>query len=202
MPMRRAKTRNVREDCLRAALAIIARHGIEQLSLREVARRLGVSHQAPYKHFASRDHLVAEIVARAFQQFARHLDGRPRHDDPRDDLRTLGEAYLTYARAHPLEYRLMFATPLPDPRRHPAMMETAQHAFSLLHTGLTRLHEERGTPGPAAAARMDALYVWSNMHGLASILASPALATLDLPSAVLRAIPEHVMEKVGAALES
>ena len=54
---------NLREACIAEAFRIIEDAGLEALSLREVARRLGVSHQAPYKHFPSRDHIVAEILA-------------------------------------------------------------------------------------------------------------------------------------------
>lgn len=57
---------DLREACVREALAIITSAGVEKLSLREVARRLGVSHQSPYRHFESRDHVLAEIVRRAF----------------------------------------------------------------------------------------------------------------------------------------
>jgi len=78
MKQPRAKTRNLRESCVLEAMAIIGETGIEELSLREVARRLGVSHQALYKHFPSRDHLLAEIVSRAFAAFAQHLDARRR----------------------------------------------------------------------------------------------------------------------------
>ncbi|MCG8692745.1 MAG: TetR/AcrR family transcriptional regulator, partial [Minwuiales bacterium] len=66
--------KDLREACVREALAIIDTSGVEELSLREVARRLGVSHQAPYRHFPSRDHILAEIVTRAFESFARYLD--------------------------------------------------------------------------------------------------------------------------------
>jgi AcrR family transcriptional regulator len=104
------------ERCVRAAHAIIDAEGVEALSLREVARRLGVSHQAPYKHFASRDHLLAEVVRRAFEAFARHLDARPAGATADEDLAAMGRAYLAYAHTHPLQYRLMFGTPLPTRR--------------------------------------------------------------------------------------
>ncbi len=105
-------TLDVREACIDEALVIIEAEGIEALSLREVARRLGVSHQAPYKHYPSRDHLLAEVVRRAFAAFADHLDARPRKADPFADLHAMGQAYLDYALRHPLQYRLIFGTPL------------------------------------------------------------------------------------------
>ena len=67
---------DVKEACVQAAREAIAEHGLEKLSLRDVARRLGVSHQAPYKHYPSRDHLLAEVMRRCFQRFAADLDAR------------------------------------------------------------------------------------------------------------------------------
>jgi AcrR family transcriptional regulator len=201
--MKRAasKPRNLREHCLRTALSIIEKDGVEQLSLREVARRLKVSHQAPYKHFPSRDHILAEIVSRAFNAFAVHLDARRKSRDPEEDLRGLGEAYLSYAAAHPLNYRLMFGTPLPDPASHPEMMQSAQHAFHLLHDCLTKLHGERGVKEPDMPATLDALFIWSNMHGLASIANSPALASLALPKATINKMVPHAMGKLRKAID-
>jgi AcrR family transcriptional regulator len=185
---------------VRAAQAIIDAEGLEALSLREVARRLGVSHQAPYKHFASRDHLLAEVVRRAFDAFARHLDARPAGATADEDLGAMGHAYLAYARTHPLQYRLMFGTPLPDPAQHPAMMASARHAFALLQEGLTRMHAEAGRAPSAAVVAQDALFVWSTLHGLASVRHAPALRTLNLPAVVLAGAEARALAGIGAAL--
>jgi len=201
MGKRPAGVADLREACLREALAVIERSGVEALSLREVARGLGVSHQAPYKHFASRDHLLAEVVRRSYDGFARHLDDRPRHDNPHRDLCSIGEAYLAYARAHPLQYRLMFATPLPDPSAHPAMMASARHAFAILHEAIGRVHGGPAAQGPAGrAVPLDALYVWATVHGLASIMQSSAMETLALPDGVRAAAEIHAMARLSAAL--
>ena len=56
---------DLKEACVVAAQEVIAERGVENLSLREVSRKLGVSHQAPYKHYPSRDHLLAEPVYRS-----------------------------------------------------------------------------------------------------------------------------------------
>lgn len=180
------------------ALAIIAQDGLEKLSLREVARRLGVSHQAPYKHYPSRDHLLAEVVTRAFTIFAAHLDARPRSpEDPSADLSAMGEAYLRFARAHPLHYRLMFGTTLPDKANHPDMLRTGRHAFAILQDGLAALHE---APAHTDAVNLDAMFVWSAMHGLASILQSDAMDSLGLPPAVLARTAQHVLGRISQAL--
>ena len=190
---------DVREASVTEALAIIAEHGVERLSLREVARRLGVSHQAPYKHFPSRDHLLAEAVARAFTSFADHLDARQRSDDPALDLDAMGHAYLGFALERPLEYRLMFGTALPEPAEHPTMLGKARHAFSLLELAIRRLHAAQGRDDPDLAAR-DALHVWATMHGLAGILRNDVLSSLEISPEVISSSVRHTFRRLSMGL--
>jgi AcrR family transcriptional regulator len=189
---------DLRDACIVAAREVIAERGVENLSLRDVARRLGVSHQAPYKHYPSRDHLLAEVMRRCFERFAEHLDARPRFAAPEADLESLGRQYLGYAQQHPLEYRLMFGTPWPQAAEHPALVRDAAHAFDVLRGILRRLH------GDGAAARdsvdLDALYIWSAMHGLAGVMNSSAIGKLELPARVHAQAVRHVMERVGRGL--
>ncbi len=190
------KPEDLRKACVEEALAIIGESGLEHLSLREVARRLHVSHQAPYKHFRSRDHILAEVVSRAYADFADHLDRRPRSADPNEDMANMGKAYLEYAQHHPLHYRLMFETPLPNPAEHPEMMRRAEHAFSLLREAIARLP---GRP-PAAPVDLDALFVWSVMHGLAGILRGDALGGLGIPAPILESAVPFALWRIGMAL--
>ncbi len=191
---------NLREDCVAEARAIVEEDGLEKLSLREVARRLGVSHGAPYRHFPSRDHLLAEVVARAFGEFAAHLDARHKTGTPQEDLAEMGRAYLSYALAHPLNYRLMFGTPLPDPEAHPGMMREARHAFALLRGGLCAVHAARRRDASDEALDLDALFVWSIMHGLSSVLGGSTIDQIGLPARTLTKLPEHSLMRIGRAL--
>lgn len=184
---------DLREACVQEAIVIIETSGIEQLSLREVSRRLGVSHQAPYKHFPSRDHILAEVVRRVFDEFAEYLDGRPQNGDPRHDLETMGRAYLQYALERPLQYRLMFNTTLPDKQDHPDMMNSAQHAFSILHDNIARMN--LGRP-----SEMDAMFVWSSLHGIVSILQTQIMETLDIPEEMLNQAAVYVLERIDGGL--
>jgi AcrR family transcriptional regulator len=195
---RSAPTPDLRDACIVAAQEVIAERGIENLSLRDVARKLGVSHQAPYKHYPSRDHLLAEVMRRCFQRFATHLDARPRFEDPEQDLDSLGLQYLTYAQQHPLEYRLMFSTTWPDAAEQLGLVRDATHAFDVLRDVLRRLH------GDAAAMRetvdLDALYIWSTIHGLAGVMNGECIDNLNIKATVLKRAVRHAMVRMGVGL--
>ena len=190
------KTHDLREACVREALAIIAKGGLDALSLRDVARRLGVSHQAPYKHFPSREHILAEVVSRAYASFARHLAKRSRSEDPYEDLGHLGQSYLDYACKHPLHYQLMFGTPLPDPAEHPEMMTQARQAFAMLREAISKL------PGraPNSDVDHDAMFAWSVVHGLASIQQTHAAEQVGFGKAGMGKAIGHALSLIGAAL--
>lgn len=192
--------RDLREACLNEALAIIEHDGVERLSLREVARRLGVSHQAPYRHFPSRDHILAEIVTRAFEGFARHLDTHAKSNDPDSEMRMMGEAYLDYSAKHPLQYRLMFGTPLPSAEAHPAMMAEARHAFDLLLGALRRKTEHYGVELNEQTIALDALFIWSGLHGLAMLRSTSVFDTLGLKAPVTTQTGDHLIARFGDAL--
>lgn len=188
----------LKSACLRAARETIAERGLEQLSLREVARRLGVSHQAPYRHFPSRDHLLAEVIGECFQDFARYLDDREKLEGPQQDLGCMGERYLQFAMERPLEYRLMFNTPWPEPAEEVGLVRNALHAFNILRENLSGIH------GHGADAQklvdQDAMLIWSAMHGLCSIMQSSAMMHLDLVDGVRAQVPQYIMERVRSLI--
>jgi AcrR family transcriptional regulator len=194
------RPRALREDCVREALTLIGEKGLEALSMRDVARRLGVSHQAPYKHFESRDHIVAEIVTTAFGEFAAHLDGRPRSDDAFEDLGNMGLAYLAFAEQHPLKYRLMFGSPLPNPDAHPEMIQRGQHAFSLLEDAIRRVHLSQGREPDREQVELDAMFVWSTVHGMATLRQLEPQRKLELCARTNQQMIAHALQSIGHAL--
>lgn len=198
--MGKPKTRPVdlKESCIQAARDVIAEHGVESLSLRDVARRLNISHQAPYRHFESRDHLLAEIVRRCFADFAAYLDQRSADIGPESDLEDMGRAYLAYAEQKPLEYRLMFGTPWPQPAEHPDLVKHAVHAFDILRNGLRRMNPD--IERSAAQVDLDALFIWSTLHGAASIIQADVMQHLELEPTVMQRLNDELMDRIDAAL--
>lgn len=191
-------TLELRDACIVAAQEVIAERGIEDLSLREVARKLGVSHQAPYKHCPSRDHLLTEVMRRCFQRFSAHPDARPRHEDPAQDLESLGLKYLDYAMKNPLEYRLMFSTTWPEPAEAANLAGEATHAFDVLRAVLRRVHGD--TRDMREAVDLDALHIWSTVHGLAGVMNGPCIDRLDVKAKVLKQAVRHAMERMSVGL--
>src|SRR5216117_2127251 len=108
---------NLRTALLRAAGERLEKQGITALSLREAARRAGVSHNAPYRHFADREALLAALAAEGFAMLAERLRGQPG--------REMGEAYVRFALEQPQRFRLMFGGLLPI-ARYPELRSAAQ----------------------------------------------------------------------------
>jgi AcrR family transcriptional regulator len=136
---------DLRAALLRTAGEILEKEGLGALSLREVARRTGVSHNAPYRHVPDRDSLLAALAEEGFREFGDALASRPRPE--------MGEAYVAFALEHPQRFRLMFGGA-------PEGVRDAR-AFEALKSSLADLGE--GAEYAAAAA-------WSLMHGLAHLL--------------------------------
>jgi AcrR family transcriptional regulator len=187
------------EACVQAAREVIADKGVEGLSIRDVARRLNISHQAPYRHFASKDHLLAEIMRRCFEDFAQFLDERS-IETSENVLGGLGEAYMAYARLKPLEYRLMFGTPWPEPAAHPALVKHAVHAFDVLRIKLIKKHGK--TSMAKKQAELEAMFIWSTLHGLATIQHSNVMTHLVLSDGVQHLSHDFVMLMIQSALAS
>jgi AcrR family transcriptional regulator len=197
-PRTKDKPFDLKEACVQAAREVIADQGVEGLSMRDVARKLNISHQAPYRHFENRDHLLAEIMCRCFVDFAEHLDNRDGAADLDQDLRAMGCEYLAYAASKPLEYRLMFGTPWPEPARHPELVKYAVHAFNILRHTLRCKHGDIAKNH--ARADLDAMFVWSTLHGMASITQANVMDHLALAPEVLSNFQPYLMQKIGFAL--
>jgi AcrR family transcriptional regulator len=199
MPAGKGPPPDLKQACIAEARRIIDEDGLDRLSLREVARKLGVSHQAPYKHFPSRDHILAAVVAEAYADFARYLDGGRKTGNAVADLHDLGVRYLTYATRNPLNYRLMFNTRLPDPGDHPEIFARSRAAFEILLRRLAAAHQERGHG--SVDVETDAIFVWTALHGLASAVQSDAMRIATPGRKATGELYEQVLARVGTALD-
>lgn len=156
---------DLRSAILTAASQILEKESVARLSLREAARRAGVSHNAPYRHFPDRESLLAALAAEGFGMLAR----AQREAASASGLRGMGEAYVRFALAHPQRFQLMFSGAVPI-AKHPELREVATKTFA----GLSGALAEQ-TPG-ARGASDASIAAWALVHGLAHLLMDERIA--------------------------
>jgi AcrR family transcriptional regulator len=173
---------NLRASLIAAAETLLEKAGLEGVSLREAARTAGVSHNAPYRHFANREALLAAVAAGGFARLAAAMDAAG------GGSRAAGRAYLAFAAAHPALYRLMFGPGLAKDA-HPELRAAAEAAMRPLRA-----------IGAAGASRQAAVGMWALLHGLAVLLADGQLA--DDLAARPEELAEAALATYGAGLRA
>ena len=164
--------RDLRSELLRTSRELLDEAGPSALSMREVARRAGCTHQAPYHYFANREAILAALVCEGFDELADRL--AVAHEGLGDaDLHAVlvasGNAYVEFALRHPGVFRVMFRPDVCDPERFPEVVQAGERA----RHELARL--ARAMMGDGAQLEAEVL-IWSGVHGLASLLLDGPLA--------------------------
>ena len=204
---------NLREALLSAAVDSIREQGAENLSLRALARVVGVSQTAPYRHFADKNGLLVELARQTFDELSRVTSERI---DPAlncaENLLRAGEAYLRYAIANPEKYRLIFGSSITQREQYPQLQTAARSAFNVL-LQLMAEGAQRGEFLPTEPMLL-ANNCWSSIHGFALLTIDGVFARKEQPlgfddmlrvhlQMTLRAIqhnPQHIPQNLPDAI--
>jgi|SRR5690348_16788382 AcrR family transcriptional regulator len=167
MPRRSYHHGNLREALLQGALRVIAEFGPAAFTLREVARRAGVSHNAPYRHFRDKDALLAAVAAQGFRELTRAMrDAGERQSKALDRLKQSGLAYVAFAIRRPEHFTVMFDSPV-IACKDPEYLQASQEAFDTLVNYIRICQDQSQLPAGNTLER--ALYAWSLVHGIAKL---------------------------------
>lgn len=191
---------DLRARVLAASLALLETEGLAALSLREVARRAGVSHQAPYHHFADREAILAALVTEGFDDLTARLDRALQAapaDAPAQASLAMGLAYVDFALERPGIFRVMFRPELVDQQRFAEADAAGERSFAVL----TRLIERLGTAKTAAEAQTQASLHWAVVHGLATLFVDGKLGT-DLKTTKAKAAHARNVLTLFSGLQS
>jgi AcrR family transcriptional regulator len=153
---------NLRPALIAAARNMLDTDGPGAVSLREAARRIGVSATATYRHFADKDHLLAVVAAEGYREFAERL--RQAHAGS-EGFSGVGMAYIEFALEHPGLFRLMFGPLRRDLKRYPELAEASDEAFAMLQKSAAHFDGGRGEDVETVAYA-----AWSFSHGLARLV--------------------------------
>ena len=179
---------DLRQKVLQASLALIEEGGLDRLSMREVARKSGVSHQAPYYYFGDREAILAAIAGEGFSKLGRAVD-RAR-SDPAKALEAIGRAYVGFALRHPAYFQAMFRADAVPLDRYPDVRKREDEAFGKLVEEIGKAFADQ----PSAVRLTISVACWAMVHGLATLILEGTLArTVGIPRARQRQVANEVI---------
>lgn len=156
-----------RARAVQAAMGLFAEQGYRGVTLRSLAKTLGVSPMTPYRYFENKDELFAMVRAEAFRRFAdAQRDAVEGVEDPQEALRKLGRAYVTFALEEPDAYRIMFELFQAPAGTYVELEAEQARAFSYLRAAVELLAKAGFLEGnPLHRAH----FLWAQVHGLVSL---------------------------------
>jgi AcrR family transcriptional regulator len=190
---------DLRRSLIDAAVTLVTEEQDWTFSLREVARRAGVSHNAPYNHFADKRDLLAEVAAAGFERLRERMLGAiPGIEDAQTALMKTAVVYVKFGIENPAHYRLMFgsvlATTLDD--RPESLTVAGANAKAVLEEIIHR-GARQGIFLPSTKKKEDlniaVLSAWSAVHGL-------TMLAIDGLAATPRLTTERIAEKMAQTL--
>jgi len=161
-----------------AALLRIKQDGVEKLSLRALARDIGVSQTAPYRHFKDKTHLLVALARSGFAKLAMEQQAAATKKLCLENLIDVGVAYVKFAINHPEQYKLMFGSKIENRCQHPDLMESSMASFQVvLNQAVIGLES-------GLLVDKDPHYLakccWANVHGVASLFIDGFYDNIDI----------------------
>ena len=196
-----ASDADVRGAILEAAIHAIEEGGLAGVSMRDVARRAGVSHQLPYHYFTDREGILAAVAEVGFVELAARLKAAfTSNGSGAERMAAAGRTYVEFACSHPAHFRVMFRNDFVSMMNHPSAQARAESCFGWLPELVAACIEDGMPPAPNARALV--VLAWSIAHGLACLLLDGPLAK-KLPDAAeaKEATVRDVMEAMKLLIE-
>jgi AcrR family transcriptional regulator len=182
---------NLKQTLIDAAVALVAEVGPQGFTLREVARRAGVSHNAPYRHFHDKNELFAAVAMQGFERLTAAMKrSAARGSTPQERLRLCGRGYVSFALRWPEHFSVMFDLPS-NREEYPKYAGAGEEAFETLLAFIVEC-QKTGAFSDEDPRRL-ALFSWSIVHGVAKLAIShhlpyDSVEVLDFTDAASRAM--------------
>jgi len=155
---------NLKEKLIQSAYDWISENGIEGISLRKIAKISNVSQTAPYRHFSSKEHLLADVTKLGFENFSFKLSSSRQNSDPIENLVDIGIKYINFGMKNQNIISLMFDYPLPK-SDYPELLLSANNAFAILQNRVKVLHKK-----DTSKNQLNSIALHAFTHGLLNII--------------------------------
>ena len=186
------KPTDLRQKVLKASLALIEEGGLDRLSMREVARKAGASHQAPYHYFGDREAILAAVAGEGFSKLEQSLARAAAQagSEPVAAVEAMGRAYVEFALRNPAYFQAMFRADAVPLDRYPDARKLEDAAFGKLVEGIGQAFVDQ----PTEVRQAIATACWAMVHGLATLILEGSLARkLKIPKARQRQVANEVI---------
>lgn len=170
---------DLRRVLISTAEEIIASQGSDAVTLRQLSRRIGVSHTAVYRHFKNKHELLCALALEGFKE----LESRFQKIDPQDrmpprrQISAIGKAYIEFALENPARFRVMFGHVLLNEERTPELREAATRSFNRLRMVIER-GQKKGVIRSGDSLDLTSVG-WSMAHGITQLLLDGQLAIIN-----------------------
>ena len=184
---------DLRDALVQAALREAEQGGAEAISIKALAKELGVSQPAPYRHFADREALLAAVTAEAFRQFSAMLRDEIGKPSKRSKLSRLAQATLAFGLRRNGIYRLMFVSRIMAcASKGSELHHAAKETFALVLEALE-------APAVGLLRERSALKIWASLHGVV-MLAEQGLLTGQVANITREELVEDIVAQTKLAL--
>jgi AcrR family transcriptional regulator len=161
---------NLRAELLNTAIEQLREVGADDLSLRALARAIGVSQTAPYRHFADKGELLAAMATRGYRDLLRGLQNAADSagEDAAQQLTAVAHAYVDYAANNPQLFKLMFGPAVQPTQKYPELRDASRDTLQLVQDIL-----QRGISQGIFRSSNELAYLtnaaWSGIYGLSTL---------------------------------
>jgi AcrR family transcriptional regulator len=169
---------DLRQALLQAAEQLLAERGLAGFTLRECARRVGVSPAAPSHHFGSVHGLLTAIAISGFEYLAENMEAVLKGRDWRERLKAMSRCYLDFAYRFPARFKITFSDVGVD-KNLPAYQQASERAFLLLECEVRAALQARHIESSDANLLPEVLRAWSTLHGYAILRLDGKLKFLE-----------------------
>lgn len=177
---------DLKNALIQAGVEILTAEGLPALSLRKVAKRVGVSHAAPYAHFPDKQALIAAIAAEGYKKLVDQISQiiEEQADDPLAQLLEAAWAYIEFAKSEPGYFKLSFSGTVEQEQNYPDYVEQTQKGFALVVRIIQACQQDRILKN--VNVELMSIAIWGSIHGLAELTLGNQLPTAVLAKFSLR----------------